>query len=184
MTIDAAERATLLEVARDAIDRGFGQAEAPEVALDDFPAPLRSIACSFVTLHKDAALRGCIGSLHAHQPLISDVARHAFAAAFSDVRFNPVERTELAALHIHISILSALEPVRFDREDDLIASLRPEVDGLLIEAGGQRATFLPTVWTSFPDGGDFLAALKNKAGMELTSGYAAWRYTTQNFEED
>ena len=184
MTIDTAGRDSLLNVARDAIGHGFGQAEAPEVALENFPAPLRSIACTFVTLHKDAALRGCIGSLHAHQPLVSDVARHAFAAAFSDTRFSPVEHTEFAALHIHISILSALEPVRFDHEDDLIASLRPEVDGLLIEAGRQRATFLPTVWASLPGGGDFLAALKKKAGMEITSDYADWRYTTQDFEED
>jgi len=184
MTIDTTGRDTLLKVARDAIAHGLVQSEAPEVAVDDFPTPLRSIACTFVTLHKDAALRGCIGSLHAHQPLVSDVVRHAFAAAFSDARFSPVEHTELAELHIHISILSALEPVRFRHEDDLIASLRPEVDGLLIEAGGQRATFLPTVWASFSSGGDFLAALKMKAGMEITSGYAAWRYTTQDFEED
>ena len=183
MTIDAAGRDTLLTVARDAIGHGLVQAEAPEVAVAEYPAPLRSIACTFVTLHKDAALRGCIGSLRAHRPLVSDVAWHAFAAAFSDARFNPVAHTELAALHIHISILSELEPVHFEHEIDLIASLRPGVDGVLIEAGGQRATFLPTVWASFPSGGDFLAALKKKAGMEIASGYSAWRYTTQDFEE-
>ena len=184
MSIDAAGCTTLLGVARDAIAHGLAESEAPEVTLNDYPAPLRNIACTFVTLHKEAALRGCIGSLQAQRPLVSDVARHAFAAAFSDVRFNPVEHFELEALHIHVSILSPLEPVRFEHEDDLIASLRPEIDGLLIDSGAQRATFLPAVWASFPSGGDFLAALKKKAGMEITSGYAAWRYTTQDFEED
>ena len=54
----------------------------------------------------------------------------------------------------------------------------------MIEADGQRATFLPTVWSSIPDGKEFLAALKNKAGMDIEqSGYTAWRYTTQDFEE-
>lgn len=183
MSIDEAERNTLLTVARDAIAHGLMHSAEPDVATGDYPKPLQRIACTFVTLHKEAALRGCIGSLHAHRPLVSDVARHAFAAAFSDARFSPVEQGELSALHIHISILSELEPVRFAGEDDLVASLRPGVDGLLIEAGRQRATFLPTVWSSIPDGGDFLAALKKKAGMEIAGGYAAWRYTTQDFAE-
>jgi AmmeMemoRadiSam system protein A len=184
MSIDAAGRTALLGVAREAIAHGLARSIAPKVAVDHYPAPLRDIACSFVTLHKDAALRGCIGSLQAQRPLVCDVAQHAFAAAFSDARFNPVEQSELEALHIHVSILSPLEPLPFEREDELIASLRPRVDGLLIDAGGRRATFLPTVWASIPSGGDFLAALKKKAGMEITSGYAAWRYTTQDFEED
>lgn len=183
MSVDDSGQTTLLKVARDAIGHGLVHAEAPELVAGDYPAPLREIACTFVTLHMGEALRGCIGSLRAHRPLVTDVARHAFAAAFSDARFSPLEHTELAGLHIHISILSTLEPVRFDSEDGLLALLRPRVDGLLIEAGGQRATFLPTVWSSFPDGRNFLAALKKKAGMEANTDYDAWRYTTQDFEE-
>ncbi len=185
MTVDESEQKILLKMARDAIGHGLVHAEAPEVVPDDYVAPLRQIACTFVTLHMDNALRGCIGSLKAHRPLVADVSRHAYAAAFSDVRFSPLEHNELAGLHIHISILSALEPVSFDSDDGLTASLRPQMDGLLIEIGDQRATFLPTVWSSFPDGRTFLAALKKKAGMQTgASGYSAWRYTTQDFEED
>jgi len=185
MTVDASEQRLLLKMARDAIGHGLVHAEAPEVVAEDYLPPLRQIACTFVTLHIDDALRGCIGSLRAHRPLVTDVARHAYAAAFSDARFSPLQHDELAGLHIHVSILSALEPVSFDSDDSLTASLRPEVDGLLIEIGGHRATFLPTVWSSLPDGREFLAALKQKAGMPAgATGYSAWRYTTQDFEED
>ena len=184
MTVDETGQETLLQVARDAIDHGLVHADAFKVADDDYPPPLRQIACTFVTLRIGEALRGCNGSLQAPRPLVTDVAQHAYAAAFSDARFRPLEHTELARLHIHISVLSALEPVGFDSEDGLLALLRAGVDGLLIEVGNQRATFLPTVWSSFPNGRDFLAALKNKACMQAdATGYNAWRYTTQDFEE-
>ena len=184
MTVDASAQQQLLAVARDAIGHGLVHAEAPEVPVTDYPTALRQIACTFVTLHMGEALRGCIGSLRAHRPLVADIAWHAYAAAFSDGRFSPLQHDELAGLHIHVSILSAMQPLDFDADDKLLALLRPDIDGLLIEGGGQRATFLPTVWSSFPDGGDFLAALKKKAGMHAAeTGYRAWCYTTQDFAE-
>jgi hypothetical protein len=184
MTVDASGQKTLLRVAREAISHGLVHADMPEIAADDYPAPLRRIACTFVTLHMGTALRGCIGSLRAHRPLVADVARHAHAAAFSDARFSPLQHTELDGVHIHVSILSPLDAVTFDSDDALLGLLRPHVDGLLIQAGEQRATFLPTVWASFPEGRDFLAALKNKAGLQPdVSDYQAWRYTTQDFAE-
>lgn len=184
MTLDEGTQETLLHVARDSIGHGLVHAHVPEVSVANYPPLLRAIACTFVTLHIGHALRGCIGSLRAHRPLVADVARHAYAAAFSDARFSPLQHTELEALHIHISILSELEPVTFDSDANLLATLRPGTDGLLIESGQQRATFLPSVWSSIPDGRDFLAALKNKAGMDAhTTGYKAWRYTTHDFEE-
>ena len=184
MTLDERARATLLKVARDAIGHGLVHAYLPEVEVDDYPPELRVIACTFVTLHAGPALRGCIGSLRAHRPLVADVARHAHAAAFADKRFEPVQHEELGQLRIHVSILSELEPVAFDDDSNLLDILRPGRDGLLIEWGTQRATFLPSVWASFPNGMDFLAALKRKAGMPASAtGYDAWRYTTDDFEE-
>lgn len=184
MTLAESDRRTLLKVARDAIGHGLVHAHFPELPVDEYSPGLRAIACTFVTLHKGPALRGCIGSLHAHRPLVADVARHAHAAAFSDARFEPVRHEELEGLTIHISILSPLEPVSFDSDASLIASLHPGHHGLLIECGGQRATFLPSVWASFPEGTDFLSALKRKAGLPASvTEYAAWRYTTVDFEE-
>jgi len=184
MILDRSEQDTLLGVARDAIGHGLVHADVPEVKAAEHTPALQEVACTFVTLHIGERLRGCIGSLRAHRPLVTDVARHAYAAAFSDTRFSPVAHTEVDLLRIHISILSELEPLTFDTDRDLLALLRAGADGLLIENGDRRATFLPTVWSSFPDGRDFLAALKKKAGMEgIDAGYAAWRYTTQDFGE-
>ena len=44
-------------------------------------------ARNFVTLHVDAMLRGCIGTLEARASLVTDVAHNARTAAFRDPRF-------------------------------------------------------------------------------------------------
>ena len=129
MTVDSGGQQQLLAVARDAIGHGLVHTEAQEVIVDDYPAALREIACTFVTLHIGAALRGCIGSLRAHRPLAADVAGHAYGAAFSDGRFSPLQHAELPQLHIHISILSPLYPLEFEGDDGLLALLRPNSDG-------------------------------------------------------
>ena len=184
MTVEASEQQQLLTVARGAIGHGLEHAKAPAVRVDDYPAALCQAACTFVTLRTGEALRGCIGSLRAYRPLVADVAGHAYGAAFSDGRFSPLQHAELAGLHIHIAILSPLQPLDFDGDDNLLTLLRPNIDGLLIQSDHRRATFLPTVWSSFPGGREFLAALKKKAGMAIgETEYKAWYYTTQDFEE-
>jgi AMMECR1 domain-containing protein len=63
----------------------------------------------------------------------------------------------------------------------MTAALRPGVDGLLIEAGDHRATFLPTVWKKLARPEDFVAALLDKAGLaagDWPAALQAWRYTT------
>jgi len=39
------------------------------------------------------------------------------------------------------------------------------MDGLILQAGPRRGTFLPAVWESLPEPADFLAHLKLKAGL-------------------
>ena len=55
--------------------------------------------------------------------------------------------------------------VCFDTEAQLCSTLRPGIDGVTLELGDHRATFLPQVWESLPDPRAFLAALKDKAGL-------------------
>ena len=50
-------------------------------------------------------VRGCIGSLVAHQPLGKDVIAHAVDAATCDPRFNPVTAAEYPLLNIEVSVL-------------------------------------------------------------------------------
>lgn len=122
-------------------------------------------AATFVTLKKSGQLRGCIGSLTARRPLCEDIAENAFAAAFRDHRFSAVTEDEIDDIDISISLLTAPEPVSFTSEEDLLAQLQPGQDGLILSAGANRGTFLPSVWEDLPDSASFLAHLKLKAGL-------------------
>ena len=90
---------------------------------------------------------------------------NAQAAAFRDPRFEPVSRTELDDIRIEVSLLSTPEAMRFRSEADALRQLRPGVDGVILECGGARGTFLPQVWEQLPEPADFMAQLKRKAGL-------------------
>lgn len=185
-SLTKAERALLLDLARRSIEYGLTQQAPLPVDLEDYPATLRVVRATFITLEIDGRLRGCIGALEARLPLVKDVAEHAFAAAFEDPRFPPAQLEELPKLDIHISVLSPPEPIRFGSEEELLAQLRPNVDGLIIRYGHHRATFLPSVWETLPDPYIFLSQLKLKAGLPMdfwSSELQAERYVTESFGE-
>ncbi|MBU3735995.1 MAG: AMMECR1 domain-containing protein, partial [Methylobacterium sp.] len=46
-----------------------------------------------------------------------------------------------------------------------LAQLQPGEDGLILEAGRYRSTFLPQVWEQLPTPELFLSQLKRKAGL-------------------
>jgi len=166
LTYTAEQRTVLLGVGTDAIrqilERGVDA--PPEVAGHD--DALRRPAATFVTLERDRRLLGCIGSLEPTHPLVTDVARNAVAAAFRDPRLPPVTADDYRTMSIEISVLSELAPVPATTYDELVASLSPGRDGLVVEAGPHRATFLPAVWRHFGvDVDAFLDGLWRKAGL-------------------
>ncbi|MDH5233175.1 MAG: AmmeMemoRadiSam system protein A, partial [Gammaproteobacteria bacterium] len=135
----------------------------------------------------DYQLRGCIGSLEAHQSLVTDLNQNAFAAAFQDPRFPALSRDELKSIHLHISVLNQAQPMSFTSEDDLLNQLRVGVDGLIIQDKHRRATFLPAVWESLTDKKQFLTQLKLKAGMTAdhwSDNFKAWRYQSFSISEE
>jgi AmmeMemoRadiSam system protein B/AmmeMemoRadiSam system protein A len=172
--VDRARRALAHELSTGAVD-----------ALDDREVPehLCVPAASFVTLERAGELVGCIGSLDPSRPLWRDVALNARNAAFADPRFAPLAADELDRTAIKVSVLSPLERMPAGR-DELVAGLRPGVDGLLLESGDRRGTFLPTVWDKLPAADEFVQALLDKAGLAAGGWPAdldAWRYTTDEF---
>lgn len=172
----------LLRLAGESIKKGLC-GEMPAVSATDYPEPLRVLRATFVTLHLEAQLRGCIGTLEARRTLVEDVASNAWSAAFRDPRFSALTWTEFERLDIHISVLSLPEPLQFSSEDELVAQLRPRVDGLIIEEGFNRGTFLPSVWEQLPDPREFLRQLKHKAGLSpdyWSSRIRVQRYTTES----
>lgn len=159
------QRQTLLELARGAIVDGVAGGEKPEPELAEFDEALGRPGASFVTISRHGSLRGCVGSLEAKQPLVVDVARNAWSSALRDPRFSPLEPGELDDLAISISVLGPSEPLECRTEADLLAQLKPGVDGLVLEEADRRATFLPSVWQKIPDPAEFLVHLKRKAGL-------------------
>ena len=122
-------------------------------------------AASFVTLTLHGQLRGCIGTLEAYRPLIDDVRSNAVAAAVHDPRFTPLSRSEYDAIRIEVSVLSEMQCVNAQDEHSAIANIRPGIDGVVLQYGTHKATFLPQVWDQLPDPRQFLAHLKEKAGL-------------------
>ena len=151
----------LLPIARASIARALGRTHA---ALEDAQWLLAPGAC-FITLKQAERLRGCIGTLRAHRPLLDDIKANAFAAAFSDPRFKPLLADELELTQVEVSLLSPLEPLSFAHEQDALTQLRPRVDGIVFEYGHHQSTFLPQVWDDLPEPDDFLAQLKYNAGL-------------------
>jgi AmmeMemoRadiSam system protein A len=172
----------LLTLAKNAIQHGLSTGKPLKLDLADFPAELTVQRATFVTLEKHGQLRGCIGILTAMRPLAEDIAENAFSAAFKDPRFPPLSTHELADLTIHLSILSPSEPMIFSSEQDLLTQIQPTIDGLILQEGNRRATFLPSVWEQLPEAKQFLRHLKQKAGLApdyWSNTVKIYRYTTE-----
>jgi AmmeMemoRadiSam system protein A len=172
----AAHGRTLLGIARSGVEAALGVSAPARLPDDLWLKPARA---TFVTLTQNGRLRGCIGSLEAQRPLGEDVRHNARAAALSDPRFAPLAREELAATRVEVSVLSTPKLLAFADHADLLAQLRPGEDGLILECGEARATFLPQVWESLSDPEQFLAELKRKAG--LSPGLSTARCRIQRY---
>ena len=182
MSLTKEQQQSLLDLAKSSIQHGLQAGRSLKINLADYPAELTERRATFVTLHKHQQLRGCIGMLEAVRPLAEDIAENAFLAAFRDPRFPPLAEEEFGELDIHLSILTPAEPVAFTSEQDLIAQLQPGVDGLILEEGRRRGTFLPSVWEQLPEPEQFLRHLKQKAGLApdyWSESIKIYRYRTE-----
>jgi AmmeMemoRadiSam system protein A len=174
--------ATLLQLARFSIGTALG-IEMPRV-----PEPnwLSEPGATFVTLTKHGKLQGCIGTLQAYRPVGVDVQENAVAAAFHDPRFRPLTRAAFNDVRVEVSLLSAAEPMAVTDEASALAALRPHVDGVVFEFGRLRGLFLPQVWEELPTPAEFLAHLKNKAGLPMDfwrDGVRLSRFTVSKWKE-
>jgi AmmeMemoRadiSam system protein A len=148
---------------------------------------LRVHSGTFVTLKIGGELRGCIGSLVGRESLAQGVRSNAINAAFHDPRFRRLTDKELDRVSIEVSVLTAPHPLEYSDPEDLVAKLRPGIDGVTLRRGAAGSTFLPQVWEQLPDPASFLSHLCQKAGLPAD----AWRdgdldvevYQVQYFEE-
>ena len=180
-----ASNGAVVRWARARLREGLGATPEPRQDTDgwgDGPA------ATFVTLRwrDDGRLQGCIGSLEPRRSLADDVAHNVLAAALADPRAEPLTLADVENLAIEVSVLSALEPIAFADEAGALASLRPGIDGVVLEWRGRRATLLPVMWSRLPTAPQLMTALKQKAGLP-TSFWAKdlrlWRYTVELHED-
>lgn len=184
--LDSERRASLIELARRTVEYGVRSLEQwspDQTLLEAFPS---TPVATFVTLHVAEQLNGCIGTIEPQRPICDDIAHNAFQAAFHDPRFSALQAAHLERVDIHISVLSPLEPLEVSSEVELLDMLRPQRDGLVLEAGRRRATFLPSVWEKLPEPTDFVGYLKRKArisSLEWPDDMQVYRYEVLEISE-
>jgi AmmeMemoRadiSam system protein A len=182
VALTADEQQTLIATARESIRYGLVERIQFTVNPQDHSSTLQEHCASFVTLHIGEELRGCVGSIIASEPLITNVARNAYSAATKDRRFSSLKVRDLPLLSIEVSILSPLEEIQATTEEEILQQIIPHQHGVYISDGIHSSTFLPVVWDKLPVKQHFWTALKNKAGLTDNSwptNMRALRYTAQ-----
>lgn len=172
----------LIQLVKGAIRERLGLGEPPHF---DY-AWLKEKLATFVTLYVGGELLGCIGTIEPHRSLEEDVKANALAAAFSDPRFPSLRKQDLSKLQIEVSLLTPLNPISFQGENDAQSKLRPFEDGVVLECAGYKSTFLPQVWEKLPDAKSFLRNLKKKAGFSedfWSDDIKLYRYSVQKWTE-
>ena len=165
----------VLKLCRDVILHNFSKEKLYTNHLPIF----NELGACFVTLKKENILRGCIGSIIAHQPLIVDLIQNSQNAAFRDPRFMPVEENEINDIKISVSLLSHPIKIHFKDENDLLEQMVPDRDGIIIRDGAKQGVYLPVVWEDIPDKARFLQSLKMKVGMSpdyFSDTFEAYRF--------
>ena len=166
------EQQVLLRIAREAVRSHLGD---PPLQIPKTSDALSEPCGVFVSIHREAQLRGCIGRIESKSPLYETTAECAVSAAVSDPRFPPVTIEELQALSFEISVLSVPEKIV---SLDLLEVGR---HGLMVEKDGKRGLLLPQVavhygWDRF----EFVSQTCVKAGLPPE----AWKAGGQVFAFD
>ncbi len=173
--LTGAEKELLRKVARLTIDAAVRGETAPDtgalarLAGVDLKPRLAARRGAFVTLHLAGQLRGCIGYIEGHMPLIDAVARNGRAAALEDPRFPPVNIDELPHLDLEVSALTPLHKV--ERAQDIVIGRH----GILLAKQGRQAVFLPQV---APEQGWDLETTLSHLALKAGFGPTDWQKDT------
>lgn len=137
-----AAESPLARLARLTVERhltGVGEAGTDE-DLPEKNAEFQQAAGTFVSIKKNGALRGCIGTIYPTQPTLREEVKHnAIAAAFHDPRFDPIGEEELEELVYSVDVLAKPEPV------SALEELDPRRYGVIVRQGGRTGLLLPNL---------------------------------------
>ena len=182
--LDTGAAAVLFDLADASIVAGLRGGPPVIPAPIDLPRALQESRGVFVTLTVEGELNGCIGSVQPVEPLGCATARHAWSAAFSDPRLPPLRPSQYDRMAVEVSVLSPLAPLPSGSREDLLAAVRPGVNGVLVVAGEHQAVFLPAVWELLADPDLFLDQLLRKGGLapgEWPPALRAWGFTASKY---
>lgn len=176
------EMKKLLKLARESLECCFSgkKVKVPE----DIRKKYSDKGACFVTLILNGELRGCIGSLDAHQELWKDIVDNSINAGFNDSRFNPITLNEIGKIKIELSVLSKPQKLEFKDSNDLLKKIDSKM-GIILKKGWNSATFLPQVWEEIPSKTDFLEHLSRKAGLSKDDwkNCEVWFYRVESLKE-
>jgi AmmeMemoRadiSam system protein A len=132
----------------------------------DGPALLETRRDVFVTLRIEGELRGCLGTYGAPRTLRANLLQAARGAACEDPRFPPVERAEIHALRIELTLLDP--PFAIAGPEGIVVGRH----GLSVRHREARGLLLPQVAIEHRlDALAFLELTCRKAGLRPD----AWR---------
>jgi AmmeMemoRadiSam system protein A len=127
----------LATLAREAIGTYLKDKKILDMPLE-LTEEMKQRAGVFVSLHRQGALRGCIGTFVPTQDNVArEVIMNAISASTMDPRFAPMDKSELDDLEISVDVLSPPEHV----ED--ASALDAKKFGVIVSSGTKRGLLLP-----------------------------------------
>lgn len=180
---------TLLTLARASIAEAVGLEYTLDLKAVLYENPwLEEQGAAFVTLTTgNEELRGCVGSIVAHQRLYEDIIHNAKSAALNDPRFPALSQEDFERIKVEVSLLSTPAALHYDSIEQLKSKITVGVDGVILKDGVYQATFLPQVWKQLPSFELFFEYLCQKAEMEadcLSRMPDIFTYQVEKYKED
>ena len=146
--------------------------EPPEPIPMEWQAP----SAAFVTLRKNGAMRGCVGSTRPTEATAAhELIRYAIASAVRDPRFHPVRLDEVPLLSIRVQLLDPAEPITD------ITRIDPKTQGIIVRSGDRQALLLPGIDEVVTPEQQLRAACQ-KAGIDRHAALQVERFRTRTFE--
>jgi len=130
----------------------------------------------FVSLKKDGALRGCIGTISpVRKSVAEEIIYNAISACSQDPRFQSVEEWELPSITYSVDVLTAAQPITDKNELD------PQKYGVIVSYGDRKGLLLPAL-AGVDTVGKQLSIALSKAGILEDEPYKIERFEVIRYQ--
>ena len=166
----AAKSDAYVKLARASVESWVTRREVLPVPEDLPEEMLGNRAGTFVSIHENGRLRGCIGTIRAtRRSIAEEIIHNAVSACAKDPRFSPVTASELPFLEITVDVLGDAEPI------DSPAELDVKRYGVIVSHGAKQGLLLPNL-----DGVDTveeqIRIAREKGGIRPYENYSLRRF--------